>query len=66
MKKLESLKNSKFDIFKGNEIQEKLKLLGGEMLKTSEKLIIFTEPIQDRYDTVLKCEEFFIGGVWIN
>lgn len=66
MKKLESLKNSKFDIFKGNEIQEKLKLRGGEMLKTSEKLIIFTEPIQDRYDTVLKCEEFFIGGVWIN
>jgi hypothetical protein len=66
MKKLESLKNSKFDIFKGNEIQEKLKLRGGEMLNTIEKLIIFTEPIQDRYDTVLKCEEFFIGGVWIN
>jgi hypothetical protein len=65
---LESLKSSKFEAFKGSELQNSFITKGGQINRTQESVKFmgkdFGWKVQDRYDTEHKCTEYFVDGAW--
>jgi hypothetical protein len=68
--KLESLKSSKFEAFKGSELQTTLKTIGGEIKATEESINLGYGDLvysRDRYDTEHGCTEYwdFNKKAWV-
>jgi hypothetical protein len=64
--KLESLKSSKFEAFKGNELQKSIQIIGGHIYSTNTIVERSGKEymVQDRYDSYHHCNEYFLDGTW--
>jgi hypothetical protein len=69
--KLESLKTSKFEAFKGSELQNSFITKGGQINRTKDSVPapapyeFVRYVVHDRYDTEHKCMEIWDGKAWV-